>query len=107
MQSSGANTSDEKMISEKSSAELEADVEALFKQRLEECPERKRLNDMARKWWAKEDEMMKKMHARPTPSVGPQLEASLKKASEQLAELKELHGHIGESLDRLYSADAV
>lgn len=99
MQSFRANTSNGKKISEKSPAELEADVEALFKQRLEECPERKRLNDMARKWWAKEDEMMKKMHARPTPSVAPQLEASLKKASE-------LHGQIGESLDRLYSACA-
>lgn len=49
---------------------------------------------------------MEKGGAQPTPSVTKQLEASLKKASEQSAELKKLQGQMGDTLDQLSSARA-
>lgn len=93
-------------IWDKSPEEVEAAVEALLEQRAEGSPGRKKRHRKIKKQWEKEEKLLNKKHSEPTTSVALKLEASLKKATEQIAELKELQSQIGESLDRLALAGA-
>lgn len=93
--------SEETEIWDKSPEEVEAVVEALLKQRAEGSPGRKKRHQKINKQWEKKEKLLDKKQRERTTSVASKLEASLKKATEQLAELKELQSQIGESLDRL------
>lgn len=92
-------------IWDKSPEDVEAAVEAL-EQRAEGSPGRKKRHQKIKKQWEKEEKLLNKKHSEPTTSVALKLEASLKKATEQIAELKELQSQIGKSLDRLALAGA-
>lgn len=101
-----AGTKKEKTIWQKTPAEIEAEVDALLQKREYECPKRKKRHEKIRKHCAKKEEQLDKKHREPTPSVAPRLEASLKKATKQISELKELQSNIGESMEQLSSACA-
>lgn len=88
-------------IWDKSPEEVEAAVEALIKQRAEESPGRKKRYQKFNKQWDKKEKLLNTKHSDPTTSVASKLELSLKKGTEQIAELKERQFQIGKSLDRL------
>lgn len=94
-------TAKEKTIEEKSSAEVQMAVDTLLKEYEDECPKRKKRQRKIKKYWDKKEKLLEKKHAQPTPSVAAEFEAALKKATEQCAELKELHSSIGRSMDQL------
>lgn len=93
-------------IWDKSPEEVEAAVETLLKQRAEGSPGRKKHHRKIKKEWEKKEKLLDAKHSEPTTSVASKLEASLNKAAEQLAELKELQYQIGKLLDRLALAGA-
>lgn len=101
---SEVRTSKRKTVWEKSSEEVEDEVEALIQSRENECPERKRRHDEFNKEWDEDEKSLDMKQTCPTPSVSPQIMASLQQVKEGFAELNELHDQIGESMDKLASA---
>lgn len=93
-----------KTMWEKSPEEIEDEVEALIKSREDDCPERKRRHDEFYKEWDEEVESLDKKQDCTTPSVAPDIMASLRKAREQFAQLKVLHQEIRESMEKFASA---
>lgn len=90
-----------KTVWEKSPEEVEDEVEALIQTREDSCPERKRRRDEFNKEWDEDEESLDRKHTSSTPSVCPEIKASLKKVKEGVAGLKELHSQIGESIEKL------
>lgn len=90
-----------KTIWEKSPEEVEDEVEALIESRGDSCPERKRRHDKFNKEWDQDEESLDRKHSCTTPSVCPKIESSLQKVSKGVAELKELHIQIEESIEKL------
>lgn len=103
---SEVQTSKGKPVWEKSPEEVEDEVETLIQSREDKCPERKRRHDEFNKEWDEDEASLDKKQTCPTPSVSPEIMASLQKVKEGFAQLKELHSQIGESMEKFASASA-
>lgn len=101
---SEVQTSKGKTVWEKSSEEVEDEVETLIQSRGDKCPERKRRHDEFNKEWDEDEESLDKKQTCPTSSVSSEIMASLQKLKKEFAQLKELHSQIGESMDKFDSA---
>lgn len=97
----------EETIGGKSSAEVQIEFDALLKEREAECLERKKRHRKIRKYWDRKVNLFdKKKYDKPTHFVAPVFEAVLLKATEECAELKDLHSDIAQLIDQLSSACA-
>lgn len=93
--------SQEKTVWEKSPEEVEDEVEALIQSRGDSCPERKRRHYKFNKEWDEDEESLDRKHTCSTPSVYPKIKSSLQQVKKRVAELKDLHSQIGESIEKL------
>lgn len=93
-----------KTIWEKSPEEVADEVETLIKSHEDNCPERKRRHDEFYNQWDEDMKSLDKKQNCLTHFVAPEIIVSLQKAREQFAQLKELHGKIGKSMEKFASS---